>query len=99
MKVKLLKKVRKRYSIERIDFVSKRYIVDNPDSMISFYGAQNIYPIYQLIDNDGYDTYTSINYQIIYDKLLESIRRSYVKDNTKKNIIKITKIWYNENKL
>lgn len=99
MKVKLLKKVRKRYSIEKIDFVSKRYIVDNPDSMISYYGAQSIYPIYQLIDNVGYDTYTSIDYQVIYNRLLNSIRKSYVRDNKKKNIIKITKIWYNENKL
>ena len=99
MKVKLLKKVRKRYSIERIDFVSDRYIVDNPDSMISYYGAQSIYPIYQLIDNVGYDTYTSIDYQTIYNRLLLSIRSSYVRDNTKKNIVKRNKIWYNENKL
>lgn len=99
MKVKLLKKVRKRYSIERIDFVNDRFIIDNPNSMITHYALTKCFPIYQLIDNIRYDTYTSIDYQTIYDKLLESIRKSYVRDNKKKNIIKITKIWYNENKL
>lgn len=79
--------------------MSSRYIIDNPDSMITYYGAKSIYPIYQLIDNVGYDTYTSIDYQIICDQLLASIRKSYVRDNIKKNIVKRNKIWYNENKL
>lgn len=95
MKVKLLRKVRKRYSIERIDFVNDRFIIDNPNSMITHYVRYKKFPIYQLIDNVGYDTYASNDYQTIYDRLLLSIRSSYVRDNKKKNIVKRNKIWWN----
>ena len=99
MKVKLLKKVRKRYSIERIDFVSERYMLDNPYTRITYHAQHNEFPIYQLIDNVEYGTYTSNNYNDVYEWLLQSIRRDYTHLMQNKILIKKTKIWYNENKL
>lgn len=97
MKTKLLKKVRKRYSIERIDFVNDRFISDNPSSMITYYAQQKKYPIYRLIDNIGYDGYVSIDYSVVYNDLLKSIRRDYSHGKQSREIIiKKSKIWWNK---
>lgn len=94
MKTKLLKKVRKRFEIIRIDKLG----TDSPDW---FYDYNLVPPFYYLIDHDdsfALHNRANADYGILYYRLLSLIKEEYPhKPSHKKQ--KITKIWYNENKL
>ena len=92
MKTKLLKKVRKRFEIIRVDRV------DDPDH---YYNKLDLdlnpgYPCYLLFDNDDPDVLflnVSKDYEYIYERLRERITKVYYK-KFKKHVIKTQKVWY-----
>ena len=98
MKVKLLKKIRKRYSIERIDKLES-----NPNTWVkdSFDYCDNKLPFYILTDKRDVfglhfraskcmgDLVNSIRYQV-----REEYKEYSVKAKTKRVS---TKVWYNQN--
>lgn len=94
MKTKLLKKVRKRYEIIRIDELSNR-------ANRSFIEFKNKYglPFFQIIDNEYeyefYEFYLCYTYKEALNKLIELIHTRYVdkmRFKTKRN--KTSKVWY-----
>ena len=92
MKTKLLKKIRKRYSITRIDSIA-----NNTDYVWKKY-SQNIgFPLYYVMDdhndyyNEGFRTYKES-----YEYLLKLIKNSYYKYSTHGEN-KSEKVWWNNN--
>ena len=84
MKVKLLKKIRKRYEIVKV--------IKNDNPNCYFYGKQT--PFYELVDNHErrYPQLYDI-YEEALDRLVEVIRDDYY--HTKKNIgFKSEVMWY-----
>ena len=92
MKVKLLKKVRKQYSIDRVDDIGS-----NPTTLLEI--QKEIYglPFYLA----KRETFWSCNiipvksFELGIDAILESIHDEYGK-KTKEIKPKITKVWYNK---
>ena len=89
MKTKLLKIVRKRFSITRFDHV------ENPDSIL--YGHKM--PIWRVEDKYGSDWSTRYEktYEEAYLYLIMWIKSKYYSD-VKCNRDKYEKVWYNERK-
>ena len=90
MKTKLLKIVRKRFSIIRYDYI------DNPESIL--YGGKM--PIFVMTDdNSGWGNHYCETYELALIKLLERIREVYYPSTRRRrNRNKSEKLWYNENK-
>ena len=84
MKTKLLKKVRKKYCIDKIIKVDKRFV----NSI--FYGS--ILPLYVLWVDDEY-RYSDRDYDNVYKKLIYVIRNEY-SHTIKRNRSKYEKKWW-----
>jgi len=95
MKTKLLKKIRKRYSIERIDSLS-----DYEKIHWAFYNSKARFPIFYFIDNqDDYHNWAYEAFGKAYDKLLERIKVDYSKySKNKLKQSKSEKVWWTNNK-
>jgi len=94
MKVKLLKKVRKRFIINRIDSLSNSSMRIEDRVDVDF-AKRNGFPFYEVIDKeDGY----GFRYRVFKSekeakgRLMEMIHSNYARDHEKKD--KKTKIWY-----
>lgn len=82
MKIKLLKKVRKRYEIL--------------DISLWHYSSDSKYPYYLLIDNENdYATVKIATYDATIEYLRLRIRKEYFKYSKKARTI-YKKVWYNE---
>lgn len=89
MKTKLLKKIRKRYTIEQIDETSHSY-----DELTKF-----VYPIFILTDTEASEESFHrkkiyYKYEDAYDNLCKWIIESYGRDYRKENE-KPKKVWWN----
>jgi len=92
MKVKLLKKVRKRYSIHKVSEIGELA----PGLINDCYQEINQLPFYYLIDNDdgGYIGY-SASYDNIYEFLVTKIHKTYLARMKRKDKkTQIEKVWY-----
>lgn len=86
MKTKLLKKVRKRFSIIRHDRI------DNPKHYL--YGHE--LPLYECLDDHSeFFSFASEDYEAVFNRMMLRIRAKYY--YTKKNKRNIQeKVWYND---
>ena len=92
MKTKLLKKVRKRFSIIRYDKIE-----DPNDPLFEALIDESLFPIYALYD-EKFEFFISYQYSYddIYKELVKRIRKKYY--YTKKNkYTHQSKVWYNDN--
>jgi hypothetical protein len=88
MKIKLLKKVRKRYEILEITKVN--------DISLWHYSSDSKYPYYLLIDNENnFATVKIATYDATIEYLRLRIREEYFKYSKKARTI-YKKVWYNE---
>ncbi|MCK9417662.1 hypothetical protein M0Q97_13550 [Candidatus Dojkabacteria bacterium] len=88
MKTKLLKIVRKRFEILKINKVN--------DTSLWHYSPSTIYPYYLIIDNEiDYASSKHITYDVAREQLIVIIRNKYIKYSRKPRMI-YKKVWYNE---
>jgi hypothetical protein len=86
MKIKLLKKIRKRYEILEITKVN--------DISLWHYSSDSKYPYYLLIDNENnYDTVKIATYDATIEYLRLRLRKEYFKYSKKARTI-YKKVWY-----
>ncbi len=92
MKVKLLKKVRKRYRIERVDKIAINA------SRFDILRAKNGYPFYKVYDNEdkfGLTTYSLNTINEARDLILERVLIDTLSDFSKHRE-KSKKVWWNK---
>jgi hypothetical protein len=92
MKVKLLKKVRKRYSIHKVNEIGEL----SPTFILECYEELNQLPFYYLTDNDNEDYIGySTSYDNIYEFLVTKIHKTYLARMKRKDKkTQIDKVWY-----
>ena len=97
MKTKLLKKVRKRFEIIRVDFLSERTKYENPYWNVVYNAEIRGLPLYYVHDKDKmiHNKFAKTEEEI-KEILIEIIKEQYSEKFPKRNKDKMSKIWWND---